>query len=91
MRRIARRLFGSAAIHTMNIAFGTTSIGTTADGWPNFTRSKRVLDIGCGTGWLTRDIAEHHPIDVIVAFRYCFCRCLKAEQFTISLNYSHFN
>ena len=31
------------------------------------TLQGQVVDIGCGTGWLTRHIAEHHPIDSIVA------------------------
>lgn len=43
------------------------------------TLQGRVLDIGCGTGWLTRDIAEHHLIDSIVALDIAL-PMLKAEQ-----------
>lgn len=74
--RIAQR-FGSAAAHYDEQALAQRQsaqqlmVGQILQG--------RVLDIGCGTGWLTRDIAEHHPIDVIVALDIAL-PMLKAEH-----------
>ena len=62
--RIAQR-FGSAASHYDEQALAQRQSAQQLIA--EQTLQGRVLDIGCGTGWLTRHIAEHHPIDCIVA------------------------
>jgi malonyl-CoA O-methyltransferase len=62
--RVARR-FGAAADHYDEQALAQReSAQQLIDG---LALHGRVLDIGCGTGWLTRHIAERHEIEQIVA------------------------
>ncbi len=62
--RIAQR-FGSAAAHYDEQALAQRQSAQQLIA--NQSLHGRVLDVGCGTGWLTRHIADHHPVDHIVA------------------------
>ncbi|MCC6375133.1 MAG: malonyl-ACP O-methyltransferase BioC [Moraxellaceae bacterium] len=75
-QRVAQR-FGSAASHydAQALAQRQSAQQLIAEQ----TLQGRVLDIGCGTGWLTRHIAEHNLIDSIVALDIAL-PMLKAEQ-----------
>lgn len=74
--RIAQR-FGSAAAHYDEQALAQRQSAQQLIA--NQYLTGKVLDIGCGTGWLTRYIAQHHPINMIVALDIAL-PMLKAEQ-----------
>jgi malonyl-CoA O-methyltransferase len=62
--RIAQR-FGAAASHydEQALAQRQSAQQLIAD----VTLQGRVLDVGCGTGWLTRYIADHHSVESVYA------------------------
>jgi malonyl-CoA O-methyltransferase len=62
--RIAQR-FGAAASHYDEQALAQKQSAQQLIAGQSL--QGRVLDIGCGTGWLTRHIADNHPIEQVVA------------------------